>query len=43
MEKYIKDFERYLKNERKYPENTITSYLNDFYKYKQYIHDKLLN
>lgn len=43
MEKYIKDFERYLKNERKYPENTITSYLNDLYNYKQYIHDKLLN
>lgn len=43
MEKYIKDFERYLKNERKYPENTITSYLNDLYNYKQYIHEKLLN
>lgn len=43
MEKYIKDFENYLRNERKYPENTITSYLNDLYNYKQYIHDKLLN
>lgn len=43
MEKHIRDFERYLRNERKYPENTITSYLNDLYNYKQYIYDKLLN
>lgn len=43
MEKYIKDFERYLKNERKYPDNTVTSYLNDLYNYKQYIHNKVLN
>ena len=43
MEKYIKDFERYLKNERKYPDNTVISYLNDLYNYKQYIHNKVLN
>jgi len=43
MEKHIKDFERYLENERKYPKNTIMSYLNDLYNYKEYIHDKILN
>jgi integrase/recombinase XerC len=43
MEKHIKDFERYLENERKYPQNTIISYLNDLYNYKEYIHEKILN
>lgn len=43
MEKHIKSFEKYLRNERKYPENTVTSYLKDIYNYNKYIHQKILN
>ena len=43
MKKYIDKFEDYLSNERKYPENTIISYLKDLDNYNEYINENNIN
>ena len=43
MEKHIKQFEKYLISERKYPDNTVNSYLNDLNNYNQYIKENNIN
>ena len=43
MKKYIDKFEDYLSNERKYPNNTIISYLKDLDNYNEYINENNIN
>lgn len=43
MKRYIENFEKYLVNERKYPDNTVTSYLNDLSNYNDYIKENKIN
>ena len=43
LSKLTKDYENYLRNERKYPENTITSYIRDITNYQIYITENLIN
>ena len=43
MKKYIDKFEDYLSNERKYPDNTIISYLKDLDNYNEYINENNIN
>lgn len=43
LNKDISNFIKYLKNEKRYPENTITSYTNDLNKYKEFIEYKKIN
>lgn len=43
MKKYIDMFEKYLINERKYPNNTVISYMNDLNNYNDYINENKLN
>ena len=43
MEHNINKFEKFLSIERKYPENTITSYLNDLYNFKEFIEENNIN
>lgn len=43
LSKDISKFIQYLKNEKRYPENTIVSYTNDLNKYKEFIEYKKIN
>ena len=43
LPKIIRDYEKFLKNERKYPDNTITSYITDITNYQKYITENLIN
>jgi integrase/recombinase XerC len=43
IEKYIKEFIKYLKNEKRYPENTISSYQKDLDNYYGFIKLKSIN
>lgn len=43
MKRYIENFEKYLINERKYPDNTVISYLNDLSNYNDYIEENKIN
>lgn len=43
IEKHIKDFIKYLKNEKRYPETTITSYQKDLDNYYGFIKAKNIN
>jgi integrase/recombinase XerC len=43
MEQLIKNFEKYLKNERKYPDNTVIGYLNDLNNYNNFIKENNIN
>ena len=43
IEKHIKDFIKYLSNEKRYPETTITSYQKDLDNYYGFIKAKNIN
>lgn len=43
IEKHIKDFIKYLSNEKRYPETTITSYQKDLDNYSKFIKNKNIN
>ena len=43
MEQLIKNFEKYLKNERKYPDNTVIGYLNYLNNYNNFIKENNIN